>query len=79
MPQTKVILSLPKYIQTWICHHIKRPIAGFEHKRRPDGSFLTIDEQLTATYQQITYTVQYFLSRGKSDDDIMKILHSFVR
>lgn len=63
--------SLPHEIRAWIHLHITKPIAGFEHKKKPDGGYYNRDEQIRATRYQVELVALSYYSRGKSEDEII--------
>lgn len=64
-------------IKSWIVRHIHRPIQGFEHKKNPDGTWYTKEQQLHATRFQALNVAHYFINRGKSFDEIVNVLSLF--
>lgn len=64
-------------VKQWIMQHIHTPIQGFEHKRNPDGRFYSREQQLMATRYQVLNIADYFLSNGKSYEEIITVLRMF--
>lgn len=69
---------LPREIRAWIYLNIRKPIAGFEHKRKPDGDFYDHEEQIRATRYQVELVALSYLSRGKSEEEIICKLEWFT-
>lgn len=69
---------LPSEIRAWIYRHIRKPISGFEHKRKPDGEFYDYEEQVRATRYQIELVALSYYSRGKSEHEIICRLEWFT-
>ncbi len=77
-PYTKSVTpSLPESIMSWIVNNITTPIKGFDHKRNPDGSFFSIEQQLHQTRLQVVAVASYFYHRGRSTTEVMDIITSF--
>ncbi len=69
---------IPKSIISWVLDHVRRPIAGFESKRNPDGSYYSYDQQLQATYMQVLYVAHYWVTLGKPKEEIINSLCAFT-
>jgi hypothetical protein len=70
--------NLPFEILVWIKQNIHRPIKGFEHKRNPDGTYYSPDQQLKATHRQAVTAASYFVHKGKSRPEIINFLIAFL-
>jgi hypothetical protein len=68
-----------RVISVWIERNITHPIQGFEHKKNPDGSTYTREQQVRASQHQVHSVATYFANRGKSEEEIMQILHCFKK
>ncbi len=69
---------LPTTVRVWIFKNINKPIAGFEHKTKPDGDYYDHDEQLKATRYQVELIALSYHSRGKSAEEILCRLEWFT-
>lgn len=70
--------NLPKDIQDWIAHNITRPIKGFEHKKKGNGTFCNYDEQIKATHEQVSIIALCYLNQGKSTEEVLNRLNWFA-
>lgn len=73
-PQTPTL----EHVEAWVFTHVTRPIKGFEHKRNHDGSLFTKRQQLSATRLQVLAVAMYFLGRGKSEEEVIRLLRIFL-
>lgn len=65
------------FLKEWILENVRRPIRGFEHKRNPDGSWYSREQQVTATRFQAFNIAQDYIKRGKSPQDAIDILKHY--
>lgn len=71
-------ISLPQHIYLKIVNSITTPIAGFEHKRNPDGSFYSRQQQIEASQQQVVLLVKDYYIKGADEHKLMKIISYFT-
>jgi hypothetical protein len=70
--------NIPHEISIWIDQHISRPIRGFEHKKKANGSMYSRNEQLLATRYQLRLIAQSYMKRGVSPHEIVMRLKWFI-
>ncbi len=71
-------VHLPHKINAWIYLNIKKPIAGFEHKKNLQGEEIGLEDQIKATHYQIELVALSYLSHGKSEEEILRRLRWFT-
>ena len=69
---------VPPDLCQWIEHHIQKPIAGFEHKKKANGQYYSYEEQLKATKYQLTLIASTYLQSGKTSPEVVQRLQWFA-
>ncbi len=70
--------NIPHEISIWIDQHISRPIRGFEHKKKANGTEYSHHEQLIATRHQLRLIAHSYIQRGVSPHEIVMRLKWFT-
>ncbi len=70
-------VQLPDFIYSVIRAEVTNPIAGFEHKKDANGNYLSRDDQLRETREQLILIAKSQLARGASVEDVLRIINYF--
>ena len=73
----EVPAQLPQELSSWIERNIKKPICGFEHKKKANGTEYCFEEQVKATRYQLKLIAYSYLQRGKSAEEVLLRLQWF--
>lgn len=67
-----------KAFEKWLDKYVHRPFIGTEDKRHPDGTPLSLDEQIELTREQLRKVRVEWKTLGRSDKVISDILVTSV-
>lgn len=77
--ETELIDDIPTRILKWIQSNVQCPIFGFNHKRNPDGTYYSQEQQLRASHEQLMLIALDCFDRGYPPQKIIETLRYFRR